>query len=62
MRAREIALPRPASPAPRLPADADLSREVDGLTRLFTPNRDLDRVDTAISVPQVPPVGLPADL
>ncbi len=51
----DIALPRPASPAPRLPADADLSREVDGLTRLFTPNREFYRVDTAISVPQVRP-------
>ena len=51
----DIALPRPASPAPRLPADADLSSEVDGLTRLFTPNREFYRVDTAISVPQVRP-------
>ena len=51
----DIALPQPASPAPRLPADADLSQEVDGLTRLFTPNREFYRVDTAISVPQVRP-------
>jgi DMSO/TMAO reductase YedYZ molybdopterin-dependent catalytic subunit len=51
----DLALPRPASPAPRLPADADLAREVDGLTPLFTPNREFYRVDTAISVPQVRP-------
>ena len=51
----DIALPQPSSPAPRLPAAADLSTEVDGLTRLFTPNREFYRVDTAISVPQVRP-------
>ncbi len=50
-----LVLPRPASPAPRLPAGADLAREVDGLTPLFTPNREFYRVDTAISVPQVRP-------
>jgi DMSO/TMAO reductase YedYZ molybdopterin-dependent catalytic subunit len=51
----DLALPRPASPAPRLPADADLAREIDDLTPLFTPNREFYRVDTAISVPQVRP-------
>jgi DMSO/TMAO reductase YedYZ molybdopterin-dependent catalytic subunit len=50
-----LTLPRPASPAAALPAGADLSRDVDGLTRLFTGNRDFYRVDTAISVPQVRP-------
>lgn len=51
----DLVLPRPASPAPRLPADADLAREIDELTPLFTPNRTFYRVDTAISVPQVRP-------
>jgi DMSO/TMAO reductase YedYZ molybdopterin-dependent catalytic subunit len=51
----DLALPRPASPAPALPAGADLAREIDGLTPLFTPDRDFYRVDTAISVPQVRP-------
>jgi DMSO/TMAO reductase YedYZ molybdopterin-dependent catalytic subunit len=51
----ELTLPRPASPAPALPAGADLSRDVDGLTPLFTSNRDFYRVDTAISVPRVRP-------
>jgi DMSO/TMAO reductase YedYZ molybdopterin-dependent catalytic subunit len=50
-----LTLPRPASPASALPAGADLARDVDGLTPLFTPNRDFYRVDTAISVPQVRP-------
>jgi DMSO/TMAO reductase YedYZ molybdopterin-dependent catalytic subunit len=50
-----LTLPRPASPAPRLPAGADLARDVDGLTPLFTSNREFYRVDTAISVPQVRP-------
>ncbi|MFL6096232.1 MAG: molybdopterin-dependent oxidoreductase [Blastococcus sp.] len=53
----DLALPAPASPAPPLPAGADLSRQVRGLTPLFTPNRDFYRVDTAISVPQVRPAG-----
>jgi DMSO/TMAO reductase YedYZ molybdopterin-dependent catalytic subunit len=52
---QDLALPTPASPAPSLPAGADLSREVDGLTPLFTPNRTFYRVDTAISVPQIRP-------
>jgi DMSO/TMAO reductase YedYZ molybdopterin-dependent catalytic subunit len=51
----DLALPRPASPAPGLPAGADLARRVDGVTPLFTRNRDFYRVDTAISVPQVRP-------
>jgi DMSO/TMAO reductase YedYZ molybdopterin-dependent catalytic subunit len=48
-------LPTPSSPAPALPAGADLSRDVDGLTPLFTANRDFYRVDTAISVPRIRP-------
>lgn len=51
----DLVLPQPASPAPRLPADADLARDIDDLTSLFTPNRQFYRVDTAISVPQVRP-------
>jgi DMSO/TMAO reductase YedYZ molybdopterin-dependent catalytic subunit len=50
-----LVLPRPASPAPALPAGADLSREVPGLTPLFTPTADFYRVDTAITVPQLLP-------
>ena len=52
---QDLQLPTPASPAPSLPAGADLAREVDDLTPLFTPNRDFYRVDTAISVPQIRP-------
>ena len=51
----ELDLPAPASPAATLPAGADLARTVDGVTPLFTRNRDFYRVDTAIAVPQVRP-------
>ena len=51
----ELDLPAPASPAATLPAGADLARTVDGVTPLFTRNRDFYRVDTAITVPQVRP-------
>ncbi|UOY00811.1 molybdopterin-dependent oxidoreductase [Blastococcus sp. PRF04-17] len=51
----DLRLPTPASRAPALPAGADLSGEVDGLTPLFTSNRDFYRVDTAITVPQIRP-------
>jgi DMSO/TMAO reductase YedYZ molybdopterin-dependent catalytic subunit len=50
-----LTLPRPASPAPPLPAGADLSARVAGLTPLVTANRDFYRVDTAITVPQIRP-------
>jgi DMSO/TMAO reductase YedYZ molybdopterin-dependent catalytic subunit len=50
-------LPTPASPAEPLPRGADLSDEVEGLTPLFTANRDFYRVDTAISVPRIRPAG-----
>jgi DMSO/TMAO reductase YedYZ molybdopterin-dependent catalytic subunit len=53
----DLALPTPSSPARALPAGADLARQVDGLTPLFTPNRDFYRIDTAIAVPQVRPGG-----
>jgi DMSO/TMAO reductase YedYZ molybdopterin-dependent catalytic subunit len=48
-------LPTPASPAAALPPGADLAKDVDGLTPLFTANRDFYRVDTAISVPRIRP-------
>ena len=51
----DLALPRPASAAAALPRGADLAAEVDGLTPLFTDNREFYRVDTAISVPQINP-------
>jgi DMSO/TMAO reductase YedYZ molybdopterin-dependent catalytic subunit len=51
----DLALPRPASAAAALPRGADLSTEIDGLTPLFTENREFYRVDTAISVPQIRP-------
>jgi DMSO/TMAO reductase YedYZ molybdopterin-dependent catalytic subunit len=50
-----LTLPAPASPAAPLPAGADLSRTVAGVTPLFTANRDFYRVDTAITVPQLRP-------
>ncbi|WP_051684422.1 molybdopterin-dependent oxidoreductase [Blastococcus sp. URHD0036] len=51
----DLTLPTPASPAPRLPAGADLAETVDGVTPLMTRNSDFYRVDTAISVPQIRP-------
>jgi DMSO/TMAO reductase YedYZ molybdopterin-dependent catalytic subunit len=51
----DLVLPAPASPAPALPAGADLAGQVDGVTPLFTANREFYRVDTAISVPQINP-------
>jgi DMSO/TMAO reductase YedYZ molybdopterin-dependent catalytic subunit len=51
----DLTLPRPASAAVALPRGADLAAEVDGLTPLFTDNREFYRVDTAISVPQIRP-------
>jgi DMSO/TMAO reductase YedYZ molybdopterin-dependent catalytic subunit len=50
-----LALPAPASPAAPLPAGADLAERVEGLTPLFTSNREFYRVDTAITVPQIDP-------
>src|SRR3954471_7529353 len=51
----ELTLPRAASPAAALPPGADLSTKVQGLTPLFTADRDFYRVDTAITVPQIRP-------
>ena len=45
----------PAGIRGRAPPGADLSREIEGLTTLFTENREFYRVDTAISVPQIRP-------
>jgi DMSO/TMAO reductase YedYZ molybdopterin-dependent catalytic subunit len=50
-----LRLPTPASRAAALPAGADLAADVDGLTPLFTGNREFYRVDTAISVPRIRP-------
>jgi DMSO/TMAO reductase YedYZ molybdopterin-dependent catalytic subunit len=47
-----ITLPRPASPAPPVPAGVVVG--VDGVTRYITPNKDFYRVDTALQVPDVP--------
>jgi DMSO/TMAO reductase YedYZ molybdopterin-dependent catalytic subunit len=51
----ELALPAPSSPAAALPRGADLAERVQGVTPLFTANRDFYRVDTAITVPQIRP-------
>jgi DMSO/TMAO reductase YedYZ molybdopterin-dependent catalytic subunit len=51
----DLTLPAPASPAPALPAGADLAATVDGVTPLFTANPAFYRVDTAITVPQIRP-------
>ncbi len=50
---RAIRFPRPAVPAPPLPAGHDLP--VPGLTSFVTPDRSFYRVDTALLVPQVDP-------
>ena len=51
----ELALPTPSSRAAALPQGADLAERVEGVTPLFTANRDFYRVDTAITVPQIRP-------
>lgn len=48
-----IRLPAPASPAPRIPAGADL--KIPGLSRFVTPASRFYRVDTALTLPQVDP-------
>ncbi|WP_079188322.1 molybdopterin-dependent oxidoreductase [Streptomyces sp. CB02009] len=45
-----LRLPRPASPAPAVPAGAQL--RVPGISPFVTPNRDFYRVDTALVVPR----------
>jgi len=48
-----VRLPRPARAAPAVPAGATVG--VPGVSRLFTPNADFYRIDTALSVPRVDP-------
>ncbi len=50
---KAIRLPRPATPAPAIPAGAEL--DVRGITPLITPNADFYRIDTALVVPTVDP-------
>ncbi|MEU3908933.1 molybdopterin-dependent oxidoreductase [Streptomyces goshikiensis] len=47
----DFVLPRPAVPAPPVPAGAQL--RVPGISPFLTPNRDFYRVDTALVVPRV---------
>ncbi|WP_310050943.1 molybdopterin-dependent oxidoreductase [Arthrobacter ginsengisoli] len=49
----KLALPVPASPAPPIPAGAEV--RLDGVGPLVTPNRDFYRIDTALRVPVVDP-------
>ncbi|MFI0990803.1 sulfite oxidase [Streptomyces exfoliatus] len=46
-----LVLPSPASPAPPVPAGAQL--KVPGVSAFTTPNRDFYRVDTALVVPKI---------
>jgi DMSO/TMAO reductase YedYZ molybdopterin-dependent catalytic subunit len=48
-----LRVPRPADPAPPLPAGSDL--RIPGLSSFITPNGSFYRVDTAIVLPEVPP-------
>lgn len=48
---RDVVLPRPASPAPALPAG--LEARVAGVSRLQTPNADFYRVDVNLTVPRI---------
>ena len=50
-----LRLPSPASRAAPIPASADLSRRLPGLTPLVTPPGDFYRVDTALTVPRIRP-------
>ena len=50
---KSLRIPAPASPAPPLPAGADL--KIPGLGEFITPNSAFYRVDTAIVLPEVPP-------
>lgn len=49
----KLVLPDPASPAPPIPAGAEL--RIDGVGPLVTPNKDFYRIDTALRVPVVEP-------
>jgi DMSO/TMAO reductase YedYZ molybdopterin-dependent catalytic subunit len=48
-----LRLPRPAHPAPPLPAGSDL--KISGLSRFVTPNASFYRVDTVLILPEVDP-------
>jgi DMSO/TMAO reductase YedYZ molybdopterin-dependent catalytic subunit len=48
-----LRIPRPARPAPPLPAGSDL--RIPGLSSFITPNASFYRVDTAIVLPEIPP-------
>ncbi len=48
-----ITLPRPDLPAPAVPVGA----QAEGAAALFTPNAEFYRIDTALTVPQVPAEG-----
>jgi DMSO/TMAO reductase YedYZ molybdopterin-dependent catalytic subunit len=50
-----LVLPAPVSPAPPVPAGAEL--RLDGIAPLVTPNKDFYRIDTALRVPVVDPGG-----
>lgn len=47
-----VSLPRAAETAPAVPAGAQA--DVEGISSFITPNNDFYRIDTALSVPQVP--------
>ncbi|WP_354173870.1 molybdopterin-dependent oxidoreductase [Arthrobacter sp. UYEF36] len=49
----KLALPVPVSPAPPIPAGAEV--RLDGVGPLVTPNRDFYRIDTALRVPVLDP-------
>lgn len=46
-----VRLPKPASPAPAVPAGAQV--KLSGISPYVTPNKDFYRIDTALRVPQV---------
>ena len=48
-----LALPAPVSPAPPIPAGAEV--RLDGVGPLVTPNKDFYRIDTALRVPVLDP-------
>ena len=50
-----VRLPTPSSPAAPLPAGADLSTGIDGLTPLVTRNGEFYRIDTALIAPRIRP-------
>ena len=50
-----IKVARPSDAAPAIPAGTEL--DLKGISRYITPNRDFYRVDTALSIPDVPAEG-----